>query len=143
MLYSTWALSVAFYIQVAGSGLPPPTPPTPPEAPNVMLCSCNVRTSAWGISLGSAGVRSPQHIFKGYTNSSSRCGGRSVLAVVVYCNGGWLPRTPLLSGCAVSRSEVNCHQLALESVSQGVWHCIAQHFQNAAQRSAKSLGDRF
>ncbi len=28
-------------------------------------------------------------------------------------------------------------QLALESVSRGVWRCVAHHFQNAAQRSAK------
>ncbi len=31
----------------------------------------------------------------------------------------------------------NGPQLALESVSRGVWHCVAQHFENAAQRSAK------
>ena len=31
-------------------------------------------------------------------------------------------------------------QLALDSVSWGVWHCFAQHFENAAQRSAKVPG---
>jgi hypothetical protein len=31
-------------------------------------------------------------------------------------------------------------QLALESVSRGVWHCVAQHFRSAAQRSAKLPG---
>jgi hypothetical protein len=30
----------------------------------------------------------------------------------------------------------NCPQLALESVSRGVWQFVAQHFQNAVQRSA-------
>ena len=30
--------------------------------------------------------------------------------------------------------------LGLESVSQGVWHCVAQPFQNAAQRCAKLPG---
>ncbi len=34
----------------------------------------------------------------------------------------------------------NGPQLALESVSRGVWHCVAQHFENAAQRSAKLPG---
>ncbi len=34
----------------------------------------------------------------------------------------------------------NGPQLALESVSRGAWHCVAQHFQNAAQRSAKLPG---
>ena len=28
----------------------------------------------------------------------------------------------------------------LESVSRGVWHCVAQHLENAAQRSAKLPG---
>ena len=31
-------------------------------------------------------------------------------------------------------------QLALESASQETWHCVAQLFQNAAQRSAKLPG---
>ena len=31
----------------------------------------------------------------------------------------------------------NSPQLALESDSWGLWHCVAQHFQNAVQRSAK------
>ena len=30
--------------------------------------------------------------------------------------------------------------MALESVSRGVWHCVAQNFENAAQRSAKVPG---
>ena len=34
----------------------------------------------------------------------------------------------------------NGYQLALESVSRGVWHCVLQHFENAAQRSAKLPG---
>ncbi len=34
----------------------------------------------------------------------------------------------------------NGSQMALESVSRGVWHCVAQHFENAAQRSAKLPG---
>jgi hypothetical protein len=37
----------------------------------------------------------------------------------------------------------NGHQVASESVTWGVWHSVAQHFQNAAQRSAKLLGNRF
>ena len=31
-------------------------------------------------------------------------------------------------------------QLASESVSRGVWHCVAQHFENVAQRTAKLPG---
>ena len=34
----------------------------------------------------------------------------------------------------------NGPQLALESVSQGAWHCVAQHFENAAQCSAELPG---
>ncbi len=37
----------------------------------------------------------------------------------------------------------NGPQLALESVSRGVWHCVAQHFQNAARCSAKLPGRPF
>jgi hypothetical protein len=34
----------------------------------------------------------------------------------------------------------NGPQLALKSVSRGVWHCVVQHFQNVVQRSAKLPG---
>ncbi len=42
-------------------------------------------------------------------------------------------------------------RLTLESVSRGAWHCVAQHFQNSAQRSAqiprrpilRPVGDHF
>jgi hypothetical protein len=34
----------------------------------------------------------------------------------------------------------NGPQLALESVSREIWHCVAQHFQNAPQRSTKLPG---
>ncbi len=34
----------------------------------------------------------------------------------------------------------NGPQLALELVFRGVWHCVAQHLENAAQRSAKLPG---
>jgi hypothetical protein len=40
---------------------------------------------------------------------------------------------------SVSKSE-NGQKQGLESVSQGVWHCVAQHFENVAQRSVRLPG---
>jgi hypothetical protein len=44
-----------------------------------------------------------------------------------------------LSSLGQAKSE-NGSQLGFESVSRGVWKCIAYHFENAAQRSDKLPG---
>ncbi len=62
--------------------------------------------------------------------------------------GGALVRAALRAGFALSRSRIlgsvlksgSAPKQALESVSRGAWHCVAQHFQNAAKRNAKLPG---